>query len=67
MAETDNRGESQNSGEEVAMIHNTHPVHGLLLGGAMYYVGYSMRTSAMVGGAAALYMMRFGHAAPSGY
>ena len=49
------------------MIHNKHAVHGLLLGGAMYYAGYSMQTSAMVGGAAALYMMRFGHAAPSGY
>ena len=48
------------------MIHkDNHAVHGLLLGGAMYYAGFSMQTSAMVGGAAALYMMRFGHAAPS--
>ena len=47
------------------MLHTYHPLHGALVGFALYYTGTtSMQTALMVGGAAALYMQSYGHSLP---
>lgn len=47
------------------MIHTTHPFHGVALGAALYFTNTtSMQTAVLVGGAAALYMMNYGHSLP---
>lgn len=47
------------------MLRTNHPLHGAALGAALYFTRTtSMQTAAMVGGAAALYMMRYGHSLP---
>ena len=44
---------------------NNHAMHGVLLGVGLYYFGrMSMTTSVLAGGAAAAYMMTYGHELP---
>ena len=47
------------------MIHTNHAFHGAAVGLALYYTRMAnMQTAAVIGGAAAFYMMTYGHSLP---
>lgn len=47
------------------MIHDWHPVHGLMIGAALYATGMTdMQTAILVGGGTTVYMLTFGHTLP---
>jgi len=47
------------------MIHSRHAFHGAAVGLALYYTRMAdMQTAGLIGGAAAIYMMTYGHNLP---